>query len=231
MKRRVGKTEYTLIQSVRSTIRLSVNESGEVRVYAPKAMRLRDVDAFVSAHRADVEQMEQRVRQRQRLFEAGHPLMDGAQLLVLGRTVTLRVKQAGVRRAQLDGDELKIESPELDRASLRALIRHALSVEEVAQIRRLIAQHAPALGVTPGRITIREQKSRWGSCSSRNNLNFNWKLMLAPPEALEYVVVHELCHLIEFNHSQRFWRLVESRLPEYEAAKKWLKDNGEKLNI
>lgn len=231
MKRRVGKTEYTLIQSVRSTIRLSVNESGEVRVYAPKAMHLKDIDAFVAAHRADVERMEGRARQRQRLFEAGHPLADGTQLLVLGRTVTLRVRRADMRRARLDGDELWIESPDTDRAALRALIRHALSVEEVARIRQLVALHAPALGVSPGRIAIREQKSRWGSCSSRNNLNFNWKLMLAPPEALEYVVVHELCHLIEFNHSQRFWRLVESRMPEYETAKKWLRDNGEKLNI
>lgn len=231
MKRKVGRTEYTLIQSVRSTIRLSVNESGEVRVYAPKAMRLRDVDAFVSAHRADVEQMEGRVRQRQQLFEAGHPLADGEKLLVQGREVTLRVRPSNARRARLDGDELILESPQTDRASLRALIRHALSVEEVALIRGLIAVHAPALGVSPGRIAIREQKSRWGSCSSRGNLNFNWKLMLAPPEALEYVVVHELCHLIEFNHSARFWRLVESRLPEYEGAKKWLKDHGEKLNI
>ncbi|MDO4357600.1 MAG: SprT family zinc-dependent metalloprotease [Clostridia bacterium] len=231
MKRKVGRTEYTLIQSVRSTIRLSVNESGEVRVYAPKAMRLRDVDAFVSAHRADVEQMEGRVRQRQQLFEAGHPLADGEKLLVQGREVTLRVRPSNARRARLDGDELILESPQTDRASLRALIRHALSVEEVALIRGLIAVHAPALGVSPGRIAIREQKSRWGSCSSRGNLNFNWKLMLAPPEALEYVVVHELCHLIEFNHSARFWRLVESRMPEYEGAKKWLKDNGAKLEI
>lgn len=231
MKRKIGRTEYTLIQSVRSTIRLSVSESGEVRVYAPKAMRLRDVDAFVSAHRADVEQMEERIRRRQQLFEAGHPLADGAKLLVLGREVTLRVVPSGARRARRVGDELILESPETDRASLRALIRHALSVEAVARIRGLIAVHAPALGVSPGRIAIREQKSRWGSCSERGNLNFNWKLMLAPPEALEYVVVHELCHLIEFNHSPRFWRLVESRMPEYEGAKKWLKDNGAKLEI
>ena len=116
-------------------------------------------------------------------------------------------------------------------AVLRALIRKALSEEALREIRRLIAEHAPALGVQPGRIAIREQKSRWGSCSSKDNLNFNWKLMLAPPEALEYVVVHELCHLIEFNHSAKFWRLVESRMPEYELAKKWLKDHGKMLEI
>ena len=116
---------------------------------------------------------------------------------------------------------------------------HAIGAEQLETLKELarepiyesLRRFAPQMGVNYGRVTIRCQKSRWGSCSSQNNLNFNWKLMLAPPEALEYVVVHELCHLIEFNHSQRFWRLVESRLPEYEAAKKWLKDNGEKLNI
>ena len=77
----------------------------------------------------------------------------------------------------------------------------------------------------------RDQRSRWGSCSSKHNLNFNWKLILAPPQALDYVVVHELCHLHEFNHSPRFWRLVESQMPDYEAWKKWLKIHGSELGI
>ena len=231
MKRTIANIDYVLIQSVRSSIRLSVNEDGEVRVYAPKTMRLREVDAFVRAHAADVHAMERRAQQRRDAFEAGHPLADGTQLLVLGRSVTLRVQQAVRMSAKLSGGELLLKAPQTDRDTLRALIRKALSEAALKQIRSLIAVHAPALGVQPGRIAIREQKSRWGSCSSRDNLNFNWKLMLAPPEALEYVVVHELCHLIEFNHSPRFWRLVESRLPEYEIAKKWLKTHGTMLNL
>lgn len=231
MKRNVANIDYLLIQSVRSSIRLSVNEDGGVRVYAPKTMRLRDVDAFVRAHAADVQAMERRAQQRRDAFEAGHPLQDGAQLLVLGTPVTLRVREAARMSARLQGNELILAAPQTDRDTLRALIRKALSVEALGEIRRMIALHAPALGVTPGRIAIREQKSRWGSCSSKDNLNFNWKLMLAPREALEYVVVHELCHLIEFNHSARFWRLVESRLPEYEIPKKWLKDHGQMLAL
>ena len=231
MKRKAGNIDYTLVQAVRNSIRLSVNESGSVRVYAPKTMRLRDVDAFVLAHRADVQAMERRIQQRMAAFEAGHPLEDGAQLLVLGRLVTLRVSCAPRKHAALVGDELQLSAPQTDRATLRALIRKALSEAQLREIRQLIAMHAPALGVQPGRIAIREQKSRWGSCSDRDNLNFNWKLMLAPPEALEYVVIHELCHLIEFNHSARFWRLVSSRMPEYEQPKKWLKTHGAMLNI
>ena len=82
------------------------------------------------------------------------------------------------------------------------------------------------IGVDYGIITIREQKTRWGSCTSEGNLNFNWLLMLAPPEILDYVVVHELCHRKEMNHSAAFWREVEHILPDYRERKKWLKDNG-----
>ena len=74
--------------------------------------------------------------------------------------------------------------------------------------------------------TIRDMKTRWGSCSSEKNLNFNWKLILAPPEVLDYVVVHELCHLKEMNHSKAFWDEVGKVMPEYETYKLWLKENG-----
>ena len=91
------------------------------------------------------------------------------------------------------------------------------------------AYFALRMGVDYGRITIREQKTRWGSCSSKGNLNFNWKLILAPPEVLDYVVVHELCHLKEMNHSKAFWDEVGKVMPEYETYKLWLKENGWKL--
>ena len=89
-----------------------------------------------------------------------------------------------------------------------------------------VARFAALVGVTYGRITIRAQKSRWGSCSSKGNLNFNCLLMLCPEEVREYVVVHELCHRKELNHSPRFWAEVEKVLPGYKVQRKWLKDNG-----
>ena len=85
------------------------------------------------------------------------------------------------------------------------------------------------MGVTYGRITIRNQKTRWGSCSSKGNLNFNCLLMMTPPEVIDYVVVHELCHRKEMNHSKQFWSEVEKVLPDYKKAEKWLKDEGKVL--
>ena len=88
---------------------------------------------------------------------------------------------------------------------------------------------APLVGVTVGRITIRKQKTRWGSCSSKGNLNFNCLLMLCPEEIRDYVVVHELSHRKELNHSADFWAEVEKILPNYRACRKWLKDHGREI--
>lgn len=91
------------------------------------------------------------------------------------------------------------------------------------------AYFAPLVGVTYGRITIRSQHTLWGSCSGKGNLNFNCLLMLTPPEVLDYVVVHELCHRKEMNHSARFWAEVGRVLPDYEIRRKWLRENGTAL--
>ena len=85
---------------------------------------------------------------------------------------------------------------------------------------------AEKLGVTYGRISIRHQRTRWGSCSAEGNLNFNCLLMLAPPEVLDSVVVHELCHRLEMNHSQAFYRYVYALCPDYKQCRAWLKANG-----
>ena len=81
------------------------------------------------------------------------------------------------------------------------------------------------------KITIRDQKTRWGSCSGTGNLSFNFRLMLAPPRVLDYVVVHELCHLTHMNHSRDFWNMVERILPDYKEQRKWLKENGHTLQV
>lgn len=114
--------------------------------------------------------------------------------------------------------------PPLTQAELKDLAARAK--EDLPQ---RVSRYAPQIGVSFGRITIRSQKSRWGSCSAKGNLNFNCLLMLAPPEVRDYVVVHELCHRKQLNHSPAFWSLVEEILPDYRVRKQWLKINGTAL--
>lgn len=99
------------------------------------------------------------------------------------------------------------------------------------RFRQRVAYYAPLVGVSFGRITVRCQKTRWGSCSKEGNLNFNALLLMAPPEVLDSVVVHELCHRLEMNHSDRFYAHVTRVMPNYHAYHKWLKDHGEALML
>lgn len=103
----------------------------------------------------------------------------------------------------------------------QALARH--------KIPERVADWAARLQLSPGAIRIKDQRTRWGSCSKAGNLNFNWRLIMAPDWVLDYVIVHELCHLVELNHSSRFWGLVEAAFPRYREAKAWLRANGSAL--
>ncbi len=92
-----------------------------------------------------------------------------------------------------------------------------------------IAHWAPRLGVAPKRVFIKNQRTRWGSCSEQGNLNFNWRLARAPAEVVEYVVIHELAHLLEMNHSKRFWEHVDRWCPEHRVHRRWLRENSREL--
>ena len=168
------------------------------------------------------------------------------------RTLALQVRQSGevvvraplfvreqeVRRfveehlAWIEKQQRKLACAAEKRREIQPLSKAELS-GLTEQARRDLTERArlfaPRVGVTYGRISIRHQKTKWGSCSSKGNLNFNCLLMLAPEEVRDYVVVHELCHRKQMNHSEAFWAEVERVLPEYRQARKWLKMHGQEL--
>ena len=120
--------------------------------------------------------------------------------------------------------KLPPRQPKFTEAELHALADRARE-DLPARVRRF----APVVGVAYGRITIRSQHTRWGSCSAKGNLNFNCLLMLAPEPVRDYVVVHELCHRLEMNHSPEFWANVARVLPDHRERQKWLRDHGPEL--
>ena len=140
--------------------------------------------------------------------------------IVRSRQNWIRKHQEEQRQKQAAQADVK----KLTMAEIRELAARACEV-----IPKKAAFFAAKLHVSYGRITIRNQKTRWGSCSAKGNLNFNCLLMLAPDEVVDYVVVHELCHRIEMNHSKAFWELVERVLPDYRSSRKWLKEHGEEI--
>ena len=140
----------------------------------------------------------------------------------------LKEKQAWVlakveEQKEKEADSMKIQP--LSEAEQRLYRDKAREIFE-----QKVSYYAQMMGVSYGRIAIRDQKTRWGSCSGEGNLNFNWRLIFAPAGVLDYVVVHELAHRKEMNHSPRFWKVVEDTMPEYRKYQKWLKEKGRGLH-
>lgn len=135
----------------------------------------------------------------------------------------VRQKADWIRRVQLKMCTLRSEPAG---GTLTAEQLRQMTADAARDLSERVRRLAPLIGVTYGRITIRHQKTRWGSCSSAGNLNFNCLLMEAPPDVRDYIVVHELCHRREMNHSARFWTEVARVMPNYAAEIRWLRENG-----
>ena len=226
------RVEYTLIQASRRDVLFQALPEAGIRVYAPKYMRLRDIDAMVRERADQLAGMLRDVEARLEADRLAHPMADGTAIMVEGERKTLWLRRGARRTGRVEGDAylLTLPDPDSDEA-VRAAVKSTLSALALKRIRERLEYHVPRIGRAPGRVAIRDQKSRWGSCSQKGNVNFNWKLVMAPPPALDYVVVHELCHLYEFNHSPRFWALVARHMPDYEVWKKWLKAHGKELGV
>ena len=226
------RIEYTLIQSTRRNVLFQALPEAGLRVYAPKYLGLRDVDDMVRERAEELVEMLRGVEASLAENRQAHPVADGSWIPIEGKRCVLRLHSGMRRSGRLVGDEYHLTLPEPDSdPEVRAAIRSTLSALALKRIRERLDHYIPRIGRSPGRVAIRDQKSRWGSCSQKGNLNFNWKLIMAPPQALDYVVIHELCHLYEFNHSPRFWALVSAQMPEYEVWKKWLKTHGRDLYV
>jgi predicted metal-dependent hydrolase len=227
---------YSLRRSERAKNTRIVVKPGKIEVVAPLKVSERRIKAFVEAQqdwiRAAVKRIADKVQAVPDLAPAHYA--DGATIPFQGRQIPLHIKPTTAKtvRAQLHDDTTFIvylptsvarqQSSELIRLALTSWMKHQARLAATM----LIEKHAPRSGLFPRCLRIKTQKSRWGSCGPQNDINLNWLLMLAPPDALEYVVVHELCHIKHKNHSRDFWQLVAEHLPDYQRQRHWLKQHG-----
>ena len=144
------------------------------------------------------------------------------------RGAPLTLERGKARVVEISGDSMLLppQSPERD------VIRAEMFLKETARAALVAASdtYAAKVGRPYGRITLRDTRSRWGSCSSRGNLSYSWRLIMAPPQVLDYVAAHEVSHLVHMDHSRSFWAQVEAIFPNYQAPRKWLKDHGTELH-
>ena len=239
-----GPLAYTVRRSPRSRgIRVVIHPERGVVVTVPATRRgwadpERHVEAFLADREAWLRRHLAKQAREQAALEARGGLRDGAAIRFRGDLHRLRIVRAapGVRRSRVeriggaDEDEIVVHIAAADRRSLAALLEGWFKPRARAAIEREIRRHADPLGVTPTALSIRDQRTRWGSASREGRLAFSWRLVLAPPDALETVVVHELAHLRVFGHGPRFWALVASRKPDHKAWRKWLRDHSLELH-
>ncbi|WP_375456571.1 M48 family metallopeptidase [uncultured Methylobacterium sp.] len=207
----------------RLTLRVSA-ATGEVVITLPARSAIATAQRFAASHGGWIAARLARVPERV-------PFADGAVLPLRGvpHRVVRRGSRSGVTRAEAGGAE-PILSVSCGEEYVARRVRTFLEREVRGDLDRAVAHYAVKLGQGPARITIRDTRSRWGSCTAGGALNFSWRLILAPPLVLDYLVAHEMAHLREMNHSSRFWTLLGGLCPEVEAAEAWLKRNGTALH-
>ncbi len=158
--------------------------------------------------------------------------LDGMHLAYVGERITLRTKISDCRRISVRrvGEELRMYAgPAHTDADMRAALIRWYRGEARRILTEKSKSFAAVMGLKFNKIFIKDQKTRWGSCSSLGNLNYNFRLVMGPHEIMDYLVVHELCHLVHPNHSRGYWDMVSQYFPRHKEARKWLKEHGSSL--
>ena len=204
---------YLLRRSRRRTVGLRIDHRGLI-VGAPASATLAAIDDVVRRHGVWV--VEHLDRWRERTLSAALPLAEGARLPWLGGELGLRFGGTARARWSADGGELRLpQAPDAAAPALERALRQR--IREVFGQR--VAHWAPQLGLAVPPIALSAARTRWGSCSSRGTISINYRIVVLSPEEQDYIIVHELCHVREMNHSPRFWALVAKTLPEYQTIK------------
>ena len=214
--------KYQIIRSKRKTLSLQINQDAELIIRAPQRLAEKDIQAFVVEKSHWIERKQQQVKSQ---LSEKYRFEEGEKFLYLGNNYPLTLSR-NKDPLSFNGEAFELgvdfnEAPTVFKEWYKQKFR------EIALPR--IDYFANQHNLIFNDVRLKAQKTLWGSCSSDNNLNFNYLLMMAPMSVIDYVIVHELSHTVHKNHSSDFWGLVESILPEYKSAKKWLKDNGHKL--
>jgi predicted metal-dependent hydrolase len=228
------RVEYALrVSSKARRLRMVIRAGSGLEVVVPRGMPLRAHEPFLREKAEWILQTLDRLRQAAPPHEAP-PLADGSRLRYAGHELVLRLaagSRAGHYRAALQGGLLQLSVPDLAQVTIRRALEHWYRRQAETVFDERLARYNQVYQYRYARVTIKAQKTRWGSCSRQGNLNFNWRLLLAPLPVLDYVVIHELCHLCEMNHSPRFWQLVAVTCPDYATHRRWLQTHGQQLDL
>lgn len=203
---------------------LRVLADGTVRVTLPRWGIKREALAFLETSRAWIAQQ----LDRRQVDTASSAWGHGTRILINGQAATLRLESSGIRR-RVWCDDVVVGVMPPAAADVRAFVSSWLQARARRELPPRLQELAATHGITVPRVSIRDQRSRWGACSPTGTITLNWRLIQTPPHVRDYVLLHELMHRRELNHSRRFWRLVAAACPDHADARRWLRKEGKQL--
>jgi len=219
--------EYQIKYSNRKTLNISVERDRSIIVRAPHYLTPEKIDKVVQSKRQWIKEKLNHT-QKYPLISENKEFVSGETLMYLGKNYQLLVVDEEVDGIEFD-KRFKISKANQPKAN--ELFKKWYLSQALKKIEPLATKYAKSLGVEYNQFKTSEMKYRWGSCTPANNIIFNWRIIKAPMYVLEYLVAHELVHLLEDNHTPRFWNILSIQVPNYEKAKNWLKKNGQLLEV
>jgi len=219
--------EYQIKYSNRKTLNISVERDRSIIVRAPHYLTADRIDKIVQSKRQWIKEKLNHA-QKYPLIAENKEFVSGETLMYLGKNYQLLVVDEEFEGIEFE-QRFKISKANQPKAN--ELFKKWYLKQALIKIEPLATKYAKSLGVQYNQFKTSEMKYRWGSCTPANNIIFNWRIIKAPMYVLEYLVAHELVHLIENNHTPRFWNILSIQVPNYEKAKNWLKKNGQLLEV
>ena len=213
-------------RSRRKTISLIVNENAELIIRAPLKVSIDYINKVVELKKKWI--LKKKEEQKERYVEP-KTYQEGAKMLYLGNEIDLVVIPNAIFAVKYEDNVMKISSDCINHAKeyLELWYKKQAKSYLVKRLHSLAIQH----NFVVNNVRISTADKRWGSCSGKSNINLSYKLIMAPPSVIDYVIIHELAHTREMNHSANFWAIVESIMPSYKQERLWLKQNGKKLDL
>ena len=218
------------VSSRAKRVRLEISKDRGLLVVIPKRFSLADVpNVLKGKSRWILRKLD--YFDSQRASEPTHRLGDGDAVPYRGRSLALDIciRPGGRPMVRREKSLLRMVLPDHEPSVVIKTLENWYRQEARRVVTQRVESFAGTFGSSYNKIYIRNQRTRWGSCSTHKNLSFNWRLVIMPPEVMDYVIIHELTHLEELNHSRHFWQLVEARCPGYRDYKSWLKEKGSSL--
>jgi predicted metal-dependent hydrolase len=226
-----GLIEFEVVYSRRKTMAIKIDANGNIKVFAPKGTSRSTIGNMLNTKSDWIIKNLHEIKLN-KAQEIKREYTDGESFLYLGHDYILQLNvnpELGKMKIKIADGKFLVDTPVADGAVIKGGMESWYRFMGAEHINTRLSYYQSLLDVSPSKVTIRNQKTRWGSCSSKGSLNFNWRLMMAPAEVVDYVIVHELCHLLHPNHSKNFWNQVSAILPDYRVRKDWLKRNGFRL--